>query len=170
MNPTDELRHLIDGPMPNEKIPGSGIVRFFASSSGPASESLSRVRQVMIACLSLPSEAISDQKVLRRELPSFFVERFAKEPLPEENEAFMRRWRAANDEERARLSASKKWSLSAWSYWMKPENRTWWWWDALVTSDERCAVALVVDGWPFPWEAFRVMMQNCGFSLVEPEE
>jgi hypothetical protein len=170
MNAQDEIRHIKEGPRPGEKVYGMGAVRFLAMSNTSASEALSKAKEVLIACLKLPESAFGDLPTLHSTLPSFFVHQFAPEPTPRENEAFMKAWRAASEEQRRKIDENQEWSLLAWAHWMKPENREWWWWDAAVISNQYCAVAVAVDGWPFPWEALKVLLVNCGFSDVQPEK
>jgi hypothetical protein len=101
-------------------------------------------------------------------MPSFFVESF-REWSDQEDEAYLKQWRAAGDQKRMELQQNRRWSLVAWADWMKPENREWWWWHAIAVSNQCCAIAVAVDGWPFPWEALKVLLHNCGFDDVQPE-
>jgi hypothetical protein len=164
------IRHITCGPEPNEKPYGIGTVRFLAIARTGAAESLERAKRVLETCLKLPISALEDYETLRRALPEFFVEGFAPETNREEDEAFLAIWRAASEEERREIDSKQGWSLLGWAYWLKPENREWWWWDASAVSDLYCAVAVAVDGWPFAWEALKILFVHCGFEDVKPEK
>jgi hypothetical protein len=170
MNTQDEMRHINEGPRAGEKVYGIVTVRFQAVTKSSAREALARAKEVLIACLNLPPSAFKDVHALHRALPSFFTEQFAAEPTREESDAFMKVWRAASEERRREIDASQRWTLLGWAHWMKPDNREWWWWDAVVVSNQLCAVAVVVDGWPFPWEALKVLLINSGFTDVQSEK
>ena len=53
---------------------------------------------------------------------------------------------------------------------MEPSDRQWYWWDAQVLDDGgQILVAVVVEGWPFPWGSLRWLFQAAGASILEPE-
>src|SRR5579872_1800382 len=142
MNTQDELRHIIEGSRPDETVYGIGIVRFLVVSTSSATEALAKAKQIITMCLKLSTHAFDNLQVLKNSLPPFFVQKFRDESSNEDDEAYLKEWRAASDQRRIELEQNQQWTLLAWARWIKPENRTWWWWDAVVISDEQTAVAV----------------------------
>lgn len=59
------------------------------------------------------------------------------------------------------------WMLSGFLYWFTAENRSWYWWSAEVQDQNRFKIVLLVQGWPFPWDALDFLLKTAGASRVE---
>ena len=71
---------------------------------------------------------------------------------------------------RAPTKRLQKWRVCFRPFMMEPSDRQWYWWDAQVLNDGgQILVAVVVEGWPFPWGSLRWLFQAAGASMLEPE-
>lgn len=166
----NEHRHLIEGPLPDEKPGGMRTVRFIAWCRGNAQQVIESSKVVlMIVNENSAGEWPNDDK-WRELLPSWFVARCGPELSQEQAEAEMARWRTLTREEQVREEESELWSLSNWIYWFKPENRYWYWWDARPLDDKTLVVAVEAHEWPFPSGALVWLLRAAGADKVEAEE
>lgn len=130
----------------------------------PAEDYLSKVKEVLEIVLSNDISKPFDFWV--EHLPCWFVERCADEISAEE----AKRRLSLPIEEREELA--KQWSLSAWLYWFRPEERSWKWWKAEVVSDRKVVICVTVEGHPFPIGSLEWLLKAAGATsmLIDSEE
>jgi hypothetical protein len=166
MDSTEELSRLSGAISSTGDLPGNRLIVWFrvhcAQDCWPVIE---KAKDVLRATIEEQqrSETWPSLEEWQVRLPRWFVERCAEEILMEEAE----RRRRLPMEERIRLG--KEWSLNGWLYWLHPDRRSWFWWTAEPGTAE-ARVALVVDGWPFPWGSLDWLLRAAGAISVEPEE
>lgn len=156
-----ELDRLTSGPAPGEQPEGL-LAQLVAHCDGDATAVLERAREVLSVVLKQPEPLPLEQ--WRNKLPDWFVQKCAAEITREEAE---RRRHLPMDQ---RASLAQNWSLSAWLYWLRPDERPWRWWNAEVTSPDFLRVCLVVPGLPYPSGAIEWLIRCGGASVVEKVE
>jgi len=134
------------------------VVDVIARTSESSALVLDRVREVLKVVLSNDlSQSLEAWKSL---LPSWFVSVCADEITQEEAE----RRRNLPMSEREHLA--QQWTLSAWLYWFKPEERFWKWWDAACPDNRSIIVRILVTGYPFPSGSLEWLLRAAGATDV----
>jgi len=173
MTPEHELKHLDDGPEPDE-LPSSseslGLVRFDVHCTHNAEEVLSKAKEVLRRVVAQRPAGWPTLEQWIELLPEWFVRECAPEETKEEAERHMRWLRTLPWDERARISEQERWSLANWLYWFEPKQRYWYWWDDVVESPRLIRIAVQVRDWPFPWDALKWLFRACGAASVTAEE
>lgn len=162
---TELARLLLGAPEDESEVGGMGTVRFVVSCPGNAEEVLRNSTQVLQEVLRNSGGPWLSLKEWRDRLPSWFVESCKRE-VPQEEAA---RRLGLSLEQRKQLAAEEGWSLNSWLYWFKPGERCWYWWDAIVRDQNTILIAVVVEGWPFPWGSLEWLFRASGALSVQPE-
>lgn len=127
---------------------------------------LERLREVLV-----PIEAAREPwPVLvewERLLPRWFVTACSVPMTQEEAQLWVERWRTLPPEQQAEASASKRWSLPDWLYWMEPGHLLWKWVGAEVRTSHELGVWLEVDGWPIALGAFEWLARAAGATATK---
>lgn len=166
-----ELKRIIKGVVPNDKLSSMGLVRFTVRCNGNGNQVLRNVKEVLsiVVKQSLSiSEWPSDDEWAGY-LPGWFTNRFAEPLTQEAAEKWLKWWKSLSQEEQARVEKESQWSLPNWIYWFQPDNRTWHWWDGACFDDYSCSVEIEVAEWPFPWGALRWLFRAAGAEEIESE-
>ena len=167
----EEIRHLADGPRPDEDPTGVGLVAVVAECGPPATEVLDRVREVLLAVDRTAQHGWpADDAVWRTELPAWFVAFCAPEETPEEAARWLAWWRGLEPEVRAREAAARPWSVADWIHWMEPSERQWYWWHGRAVQDQLLHLTLQVQGWPFPTGALEWLLRAAGATSTRIED
>ncbi|MEO3778471.1 hypothetical protein ABGB16_16795 [Micromonospora sp. B11E3] len=66
-----------------------------------------------------------DEDSWRARLPRWLLDHFAEELTPEENEAWLNRWREAPLAQKAQMEDARGWELGEWLYWFQRDNEMW---------------------------------------------
>lgn len=79
---------------------------------------------------------------------------------------YVEMWPNLSEEEKQRKGNSA-WTLSAWLYWLEPENREWFWWKAYEFDDEEIKnthflIEVTVYNQPFLWGSLKWLFKACG--------
>jgi len=166
-----ELRRLREGPHPTEQPTGIGTVRFVARCPVGAASVLRNTSDVLRIVDEAALVGWLTEEQWRDRLPSWFISACASPMTDTEANKWLAWWKNLSPEEQTRTEAEKDWSLDAWLYWMKPENRQWFWWDSRILDGcDHIVVAVEVEAWPFPWGSLRWLFRAAGASALEPEE
>jgi hypothetical protein len=60
-------------------------------------------------------------------------------------------------------SLSKQaWSVEAFVFWFKPNERYWFWWDAKIESSTQLIIEIIAPDVPFPWGALEWLFRASG--------
>jgi hypothetical protein len=169
MNSNQELRRLRYGPRVTESIGGLGTVRFVVHCPRNADKVLNRAKEVLELVLSHSTDPGMTIDKWRMLLPEWFIGMCGDELTREEADKWLLWWKALSPQEQIRVEREQAWSLSDWLYWFKPEQREWHWWDATIENANTIRLAVIVEEWPFPWDALRWLFTASGASSLEPE-
>lgn len=144
---------------------GSGLLVFEVKIEGyHLGQVISRAEEVlMIIDRQVAMGWPADEK-WREILPEWFVSSCAPEMTDQESEAWLKRWDAMPEEERAIEESLKIWSLLDWIYWMHPERRTWFWQGADASSGR---VRIGCESWPFPSGSLFWLLKSAGAVTTE---
>ena len=165
-----ERKRLQNGPG-DDRPAGVGTVVFDVSCTRvDAATVLQRGKAVLEIVGAFTSDAWPSKNEWRDLLPDWFVAACAPEMTPEQADQWLKRWEVMSPEEREEEERNQQWSLADWLHWMKPTERKWLWWDSEVIEPTLARVALEVESWPFPWGAFKWLMQAAGADDVFSEE
>jgi hypothetical protein len=85
----------------------------------------------------------------------------------EEAQLWVEQWRNLSPDEQAAASASQRWSLPDWLYWMEPDRLLWKWAGAEVRTSHELGVQLEADGWPIPLGAFEWLTRAAGATAMK---
>lgn len=168
--PSEELRHLVDGPREVEMAGGVGLVEVAVTTSGDSSDLLCRCREVLRAVLEVAGSGWPPQDVWARRLPDWFVQGCAGEVSAEQDAEWLAWWRGLDGEARARAARERPWSLADWLHWLQPEERQWYWWDGVRQGPHKVLVLVEVPGWPVPLGALEWLLRVAGAEAVSVAE
>ena len=164
-----ELRCLEGHRAAADSPAGVGLVRFVISGPEPARVVIERAASVL-RVVDQQSRRWPEMERWKQVLPSWFVARCAPEQSKEQTDEWLARWRSLSPREQQAEEERQPWSLLDWLHWLHPDRREWLWWDSAVYRDAGSAlVVLAVQSWPFPWGAFRWLLQAAGADQVEAE-
>ena len=54
------------------------------------------------------------------------------------------------------------WTPNGFSYWFRPDQRSWYWWDGRVIDPDTLHIELKVEGFPFAWGALAFLLEAAG--------
>jgi hypothetical protein len=162
----EELRHLTDGPRPDERPGGAGTISLLASGGTDARTVLARCRSVLRAVLDHSAGEWPAAQEWRSLLPAWFVAACAPERSREELEQWLAWWRTLAPDDRARADAERPWALADWLYWLMPSERCWFWWDAEVRPGGTLLVLVEVPGLPTALGALDWMLRAAGATDI----
>lgn len=138
MKNTDEIRRLLNGPLPDE-TPSGALVTFRAECDKDATDVLQALREVWATALwqTDPDRLSGDEwKMI---LPRWFVSQF--DPGIHTEDPLLRR----AFQLRERMSPGEAWTLSDWVRSVGSTTRGWAWWAAEVIAPYRLEVRAVVQ-------------------------
>lgn len=157
MDRADEIRHLREGPRPNELRPLIDYI--IARCPGKAEDVLRPCKQVLETVLSQDPENWPPDEVWPSIVPKWFVAECAPEMTREEAENHLKQDQRLPYDERERRAreedANGRWSVLGTLYWFRPEERSGWWWDGVAEDENTVRVAVVVEGSPYATGALR---------------
>ncbi|HZZ70985.1 MAG TPA: hypothetical protein VFE24_01960 [Pirellulales bacterium] len=163
-----ELERLQRGPAQTESPGGIGTVRFIARCpDGNAGEVLAVAKSALEVAIRLSQSGVFEENAWMAALPDRFVKNSALHPSQEEID----REAALPLEERIRLSRETRCSVRGFmnSFLPELELKGWSWWDAAILDENHIAVAVEVEGWPFPWGSLRWLFRTSGAADLESE-
>jgi len=99
-------------------------------------------------------------------LPDWFVAACGPEVSKEEANEWLRRWEAADADERLEIRTTGSWRVTGWVYWFRPENRSWYWRAGLVENPNQYRVTIDLLSWPFAWDALHWLLEVSGAQKV----
>lgn len=106
---------------------------------------------------------------MKRQLPRWFLDRFALGRTPEEYRSYIEWWRTLSPEKQDDVERVQRWSMEEWLDCMEASERSWRWWDMQLHSDNELLLAVVSPEWPFTWGALRWLLLACDVEDVTPE-
>lgn len=169
----EELRRIDQGPFDGEK-PFGYPIKFAGRCSTPsASVVLERARTVMRLLDQATLNGWPENETINifDELPSYFTSACAPERTQEEIEEDSRIYKLMSNEEKIKDSRTEIWTLNAWLFWLRPEDRPWYWWDSKIDEEQNIVIiSVVVDGWPYASGALRWLLRGCGADSVDDDE
>lgn len=170
---TSEYNRLLKGKKSDECPQGIGTVRFKILCNGNSEIVLNKAKSVLTDVVrnSVHSKKWPGDDEWPGLLPSWFIDRCAKELSEKEAENWLNWWKGLTLEEQKKVEKEEPWSLLDWLYWLHPSRRTWYWWDYEIINQDLCVIDIEVDEWPFPWESLEWLFRASGaLSVVENEE
>ena len=167
MERQEELRHLREGPRPNEKPPP--IDYLIAHCPGNAEVVLKKTKEVLEVVLSLDPENWPSDSEWASILPRWFLDASGPNLTRKEAEEYLARLKGLPPEERVRVEAKARWSTSDFLYWFRSDERFWYWWDGKAESADELRVAQVFAGWPYPTGALEWLLRASGAIDAEKE-
>lgn len=170
MKPTEELRHLINGVNPDDRVDGAGIILLEVHCDGNAEQVLQRCRQAFELVLHYTQENWPSEDTWYKLLPEWFISVCAPEKTQEEEEKYLAEWRKLSREEQI-LEEESSWSVMEWVSWFEPTDsshnqRDWFWWDAFIKSPNSLFVAIEVVDIPFPSGSLYWLLKSSGAVSV----
>ncbi len=154
-----EIDRLKNNP-PSDEKPRGFLIEGRITAKGHAGDVLAKTREVLMTALNHSPNSWPTVDEWRLLLPSWFVSRCADEITREEAE----RRRKLPMEERQRLA--EKWSVGAWTHWMKASERSWFWWDAKEISPDELLIRIEVPGLPSPVGSLKWLLLAAGAEKV----
>ncbi len=167
MDPADELRHLREGPRPEEPRPL--IDHIVARCSGNADAVLRGTKEVLESILRQDPARWPADEAWSSLLPRWFVQRCAPEKTKGESDRWLTEWRSLPEDERVRVERDAKWSVLGTVYWFRPEMRSCWWWDGIVEDQSTVRVAVAIGGLPYAAGALEWILRASGAAIAEKE-
>jgi len=158
---------LASGADASEKPSGIGV-QFAISCPFGADEVLTKAKDILKIVGDAAIAGWPFNKNIIVKLPDWFTAACSPEMSPEDAQRWLTWWRSLSPREQRKAELEKGWSLENWLYWMEPDNRQWFWWDAKIIDND-IALAIEVEGWPFPWGSLRWLFLASGASAIETE-
>ena len=163
---SDEVRHVDQGPRPNESPAGLGLIDVNVLAEGSAVDVIERAKGVLRAVLSITPDEWDSPGTGASRLPEWFVAGCATDRSAEDDEQWLMWWRSLEPGAKARAAHERPWTLPDWLHWMHPDERQWYWWDARVDGDSSAKVLVEVPGWPSAIGALEWLLRLAGASSV----
>lgn len=166
--PSEELRHLNEGPRVDELPGGLGLFEVQVLAPRLAAEVIARAKAVLRAVVSMSPDELRQGWGPR--LPRWFTEACSPEQTEGAVEAWLSWWRDLDPEARALAASERPWTLADWTHWMHPEERQWFWWDARVGDCDSAVVSVEIPGWPPAVGALVWLLRVAGADEVDAVE
>lgn len=143
-----ERARLENGPRPGELPLDAGVVDVVGLSHGDAAGVDVRVREVLSIIAEHQNGRWPNLDEWKLVLPRWFTAFFVEQRTQNEESRPLDWRRALPAEQQASVVDDKKWTLSAWLFWLQPDERQWYFWDSRVESKNQLRVQVQIVDYP----------------------
>lgn len=124
---------------------------------------LKTIDKICIERSSFPT--IEEWQIL---LPTWFVEKCKPERNQQQLEEYLIWWNSLSYEQKNQYTElPRSWELSAWIYYLHPDERQWYWYTCNIINTNSFSISLEVRDFPFLSGAFYWLLQSSGANTIE---
>jgi hypothetical protein len=158
-NELKELHRLATG-RPDDDLGGMFLLNIVAHCDGNSADLLAKLFSVLkrvIDCELSFDDPVDDWRAV---LPKWFVEACGPDLSREAAEEYLR-------QKGGEIGPLELWDVGGFVDQFRPEVRSWWWWHGFTSSPDSLIVQIVIEGFPFAWDALHFLLLAAGATAVE---